>query len=145
MKSMKPIHFPSTTKPWRVFVPASYFGDHKRKAKYFATKEEAEYFCLRVGQRGFYANDFPRVKLIRLSKQYQPKAEPLFSNLDHRRLIPMAEVAKVTGIKALRSHAINGSVPGARQIGKGKKQHWYFDRVVLENWWQQFNQNPMRI
>jgi hypothetical protein len=144
MKSMKPIHFSSTTKPWRVFVQASYFDDHKRRAKYFTTKDEAEYFCLRVRQRGLYATDFPRVNLIRPSTQYQPKVEPLFSNLDRRRLIPLAEVAKITGIKALRTHAINGSVPGARQIGKGKKQRWYFDRILLENWWQQFNHNSMQ-
>jgi hypothetical protein len=72
------------------------------------------------------------------------KIPPLFSELDRRRRIPLNEVAMVTGFdrQRLRRHAIDGTIPGARQVGPRK--HWTFDRFQLEAWWQQFNlQNPV--
>ena len=58
---------------------------------------------------------------------------------DKRRLIPLAEVAKRTGIhwQTLRLAAIDGTIPGARQLAKGKR--WYFERRELEKWWQDYN------
>jgi hypothetical protein len=65
--------------------------------------------------------------------------EPLFSDLDRRELIPLPEVAAKTGYtpSQLRIYAMDGTVPGARQAGKGKR--WVFRREPLEKWWQQFN------
>jgi excisionase family DNA binding protein len=71
------------------------------------------------------------------------KIAPLISDLDRRRLIPLAEVAEVTGIdyQALRRYAIDGTIPGARQPGRGKQ--WLFERKALETWWQKFNQDTV--
>ena len=68
------------------------------------------------------------------------KVKPLFSPLDRRRLIPISEVALVTGftVYTLRSYGLDGTIPGARQAGKGKRMS--FDRDLLEIWWQEFNQ-----
>jgi excisionase family DNA binding protein len=66
---------------------------------------------------------------------------PLFSEIDRRRLIPLNEVAKVTGLnrRTLTRYAKEGSIPGARQVGPGF--NWFFDRQQLEKWWQE----PKRI
>jgi predicted DNA-binding transcriptional regulator AlpA len=72
------------------------------------------------------------------------KIPPLFSGEDRRRLIPLIEVAEITGFdrRTLRRYAINGTIPGARQVGPRKP--WIFDRFQLEKWWQDFNlQNPV--
>jgi excisionase family DNA binding protein len=65
--------------------------------------------------------------------------EPLFSFLDRRRLIPIGEVAQVTGLSVdvLRAYADDGTIPGARQAAGGKRR--LFERTQLEAWWQQFN------
>ena len=68
------------------------------------------------------------------------KVPPLIEDDDPRKLIPLAEVAKRTGIdwQSLRYCAIDGSIPGARQIAKGKQI--YFERRALNAWWQRFNE-----
>jgi hypothetical protein len=65
--------------------------------------------------------------------------EALFSDLDRRDLIPLAEVAKKLGYSQdqVRNYAKNGTIPGGRQAGPGKR--WVFKRVPLEKWWQDFN------
>jgi hypothetical protein len=67
------------------------------------------------------------------------KVKPLFSELDRRRRIPINEVALVTGFTAwtLRQYALDGTIPGARQAGPGKRMS--FDLDLLEAWWQEFN------
>jgi hypothetical protein len=67
------------------------------------------------------------------------KIPPLFSELDRRRRIPLNELAAVIGfpVRQLRRYAIDGTIPGAKQIGPRK--HWTFDRDQLEKWWQEFN------
>ena len=68
-----------------------------------------------------------------------PKIQPLISELDRRRLIPLAEVAELTGIhwQTLRRAAIDGTVPGGRQIAKGKRI--FFERAAINAWWEKFN------
>jgi excisionase family DNA binding protein len=65
--------------------------------------------------------------------------QPLFSPLDRRRLIPIGEVAEVSGLSVdvLRAYADDGTIPGARQAKTGKRR--LFERVALEQWWQEFN------
>jgi hypothetical protein len=77
--------------------------------------------------------------ILLVSKKSQVLIEPLFSDLDRRRRIPLAEVSEVTGFSQsqLRSYAIDGTIPGARQAALGKR--WSFDRFLLEKWWQEFN------
>ena len=68
------------------------------------------------------------------------KIRPLINDIDDtRRRIPLAEVAKLLGIKTrtLRDYVKDGTVPGARQFGRWKE--WAFDRDQLEAWWQKFN------
>jgi hypothetical protein len=67
------------------------------------------------------------------------KVEPLFSTLDRRRRIPINEVALTTGfeVRTLRRYALDGTIPGARQAGPGKR--FTFNRDLLETWWQEFN------
>lgn len=71
------------------------------------------------------------------------KVPPLIEHEDPRKFIPLAEVARRTGInwQSLRYCAIDGSIPGARQIAKGKQ--WYFERRALNAWWEKFNQGPI--
>ena len=59
---MKPSPFPnkkapSKTTPWRVILPTS-LTHGKRKAKYFATKKEADDFCKIANKRGFTLEGF---------------------------------------------------------------------------------------
>lgn len=140
---LKPVKFANAKRPWRVFIPGRYFADHIRKTKYFETEEQAEYFCLRAKREGLYANDFPKTQLKGNFKIYQSKVTPLFWKLDRRRLIPLIEVAKITGLKPRQLW--NGIIPGARQIGNGAKKRWYFDRILLENWWEELNQKPITL
>jgi hypothetical protein len=37
----------------------------------------------------------------------------------------------------LRGYALDGSIPGARQVRKGKQ--WFFKELLFEKWWQEFN------
>jgi hypothetical protein len=80
-----------------------------------------------------------------MSKKSQVLVEPLFSELDRRRLIPLAEVAHRVGYTAsqLRIYAINGTIPGGRQARKGKR--WVFERDLLEAWWQDFNASKTEV
>lgn len=73
-----------------------------------------------------------------VGKKSQVLFEPLFSELDQRRLVPLIEVCKKLGWSEgrLRSYALDGTIPGGRQAGKGKP--WTFDRDLLEEWWQKF-------
>jgi hypothetical protein len=73
------------------------------------------------------------------------KIPPLFSDLDRRRRIPLNEVAEVIGfdVRRLRRYAIEGIIPGAKQLGPRK--HWTFDRHQLETWWQAFNLEPVKV
>ena len=78
-------------------------------------------------------------KLPRMKGNPSMKVKPLFPELDRRRRIPINEVAQVTGFTAwtLRQYALDGTIPGARQAGPGKRLS--FDRDLLEAWWQEFN------
>lgn len=49
---MKPTPFPSKTTPWRVQLPARFSADGKRKAHYFASKDEAEKFARKAKKLG---------------------------------------------------------------------------------------------
>jgi hypothetical protein len=49
---MVPIRFPSETTPWRVYIPARFSSDHKRKSKYFETKAKALSFCAEYHRHG---------------------------------------------------------------------------------------------
>jgi predicted DNA-binding transcriptional regulator AlpA len=76
--------------------------------------------------------------LLAVSEKFEKIAtvvKPLFSDLDRRRSIPLAEVAKVTGYPTswLYTYAVDGTIPGARQAGPGKR--WVFEREALERWW----------
>ena len=75
-----------------------------------------------------------------MSKKSQVLVEPLFSDLDRRRLIPLKEAAERTGytISQLRIYAMNGTIPGGRQAAKGKR--WVFERQLFETWWREFNE-----
>jgi excisionase family DNA binding protein len=72
------------------------------------------------------------------AKSFVP-IQPLFSPLDRRRLIPIGEVAEVSGLSVdvLRAYADDGTIPGARQAKFGKRR--LFEREALEQWWQEFN------
>lgn len=76
-----------------------------------------------------------------MSKKSQVLVEPLFSDLDRRELMSLAEVSRKTGfsMSQLRIYAMNGTIPGGRQARKGKR--WFFKREPLEKWWQDFNQS----
>jgi hypothetical protein len=63
---MKPFRFESETTPWRVMLPKS-LTHGKRKAKYFATKEDALKFCRQAEKPGFTLDGF--VPAVPKSKQ----------------------------------------------------------------------------
>jgi site-specific recombinase XerC len=61
-----PIAFDSETSPWRVILPTA-LTHGKRKAKYFATKKEADDFCKIANKPGFTLDGF--VPAVPKSKQ----------------------------------------------------------------------------
>jgi hypothetical protein len=71
------------------------------------------------------------LQLLFVSKKSQVLVEPLFSDLDRRRRIPLAEASQVTGFapSQLRLYAIDGTIPGGRQAAKGKR--WTFQATNL--------------
>src|SRR5215471_10769849 len=54
---MNPTRFKSESTPWRVQLPASLSADGKRKARYFATLDQAKKFCSALKKRGLAAVD----------------------------------------------------------------------------------------
>ena len=60
--------------------------------------------------------------------------------LEPESLISLREASDMIG-KAfspdqLRGYAADGSIPGARQVGKGKQ--WKFKRDLFQKWWVEF-------
>jgi hypothetical protein len=56
-------------------------------------------------------------------------------------LISLREASELTksqiSADRLRGYAADGSIPGARQVKKGKQ--WFFKRTLFEKWWLNFN------
>lgn len=188
--NMIPTPFKSQTTPWRVQIPASYFIDKKRKAKYFKTLLEAKEFCRKCKRFGI-----PTMLAEEIDNNQEESFEPLIAaairdlggnagrlweaisyfkrtrmnitpttvreaveefcklrqtqislrawRQDKSRLIPLAEVAELTGIhwQTLRRGAIDGTIPGGRQIAKGKRI--FFERLALNAWWEKFNREAL--
>jgi hypothetical protein len=69
---------------------------------------------------------------------------PLFGPLDHRRSIPLSEVAELTGfaVRTLQAMAKRGAIPGAfKATGRNyRSSDWRFHRDQLELWWSQQGQ-----
>jgi len=61
--------------------------------------------------------------------------DTLFSPLDGRKTLSIAEVAKALGFDTdtVRRDAISGALPGAFQTKPGGQ--WRFRKSILEQWW----------
>jgi hypothetical protein len=61
--------------------------------------------------------------------------------LEPKPFISMQDASEFTGkhfsADQLRVYGADGSIPGARQVGKGKQ--WFFKRELFEKWWHEFN------
>jgi hypothetical protein len=60
---------------------------------------------------------------------------------ENESLISLRKASKLTGFQfspdQLRGYATDGSIPGARQVAKGKQ--WKFKRDLFEKWWREFD------
>jgi len=67
------------------------------------------------------------------------KQKSLFSPLDKRKTVTMAELAELSGIPVttLKHYVKRNEIFGAMKSGKGR---WRFEREALERWWQSIRQ-----
>jgi excisionase family DNA binding protein len=64
------------------------------------------------------------------------KHKPLFLPNDYRKVVTLAQLEELTGIKrsVLRRWLKAGMIPGA--FHPGKRKQWHFNREALEDWWK---------
>jgi len=71
------------------------------------------------------------------TQKAQIMSDTLLDELDGRKTVSIAEVAKALGCDTdtVRRDAISGAIPGAFQRKPGGQ--WRFRRSILEQWWAQ--------
>jgi hypothetical protein len=82
-----------------------------------------------------------KIPVLNFSGMGKKSSKDAVSVLEAEALINLREASRLTGYvffpDKLRAYAADGSIPGARQVGRGKQ--WLFKRELFQKWWQAFN------